>query len=645
MCGICGIVTRSPDGPDPGTIRAMCDVLRHRGPDDEGIVMSGRAGIGARRLSIIDVAGGHQPVANEDDTVWAALNGEIYNHPELIARLRARGHRFRTHCDTEVIVHLYEEYGPAFVDNLDGMFGIVVWDSSTDTLLLARDRLGIKPLYYADLGDRLIFGSELKSLLMGGLPRTLDLAALDAYLTLSYVPAPYSIFQDARKLLPGHVLFYQSGETRVSSYWRLPQPAPVDGRGAASVDELSQQLLTLLRQAVKRHLISDVPLGAFLSGGLDSSTVVALMAEEATGPVRTFSVGFAEESFDETPQARRVAQAFATDHHELVQRAEPAVLVEKIAWMCDEPFADSSIIATHSVADLAREHVKVALTGDGGDEIFGGYLLYRADKLAGLYRRLPGPARDRVIPRLVTLLPASEAKVSLDFKLKRFVRAASLPPDAAHLGWKAIFTHDARRELLGESPDGDVALTLARSHFWEPERASLIDRALFLDACMGMPDDMLTKVDRATMAVSLEARVPLLDRAVVEFMASLPSSYKVHGWQLKYLFKRAVSGLLPGELLKRRKEGFNVPIARWLRRDLRDLVTDALSRDRLQTIGVLNPAAVESLIRQHLDGRADRGREVWTLVMFGLWHARYMGGAAPPRDEPSQAAASPVPVG
>lgn len=627
MCGICGIVTASRPGPDPDVLRKMADSIIHRGPDDEGIVVSGRAGIAARRLSIIDVHGGHQPIANEDETIWCALNGEIYNFPELMEQLRFRGHRFRTHCDTEVIVHLYEEYGLGFLDRIDGMFALVLWDARKDTVVLARDRIGIKPLYYADLGDRLLFGSELKALLPAGLPTDIDPDALNAYFTLTYVPTPFTIYRAARKLRPGHYLIWERGSAvREEPYWELPTSS--GSAHPAGTQELAEELLRLLRLAVKRHMISDVPLGAFLSGGLDSSTVVALMAEQSSMPVSTFSIGFNERSYDETPHARVVAEAFGTDHHELVQQPDPLLLVEKLPWMYDEPFADSSAVATYSVAELARRHVTVALTGDGGDEVFGGYLIYRAHKLAQLYRGLPSVVRDGLVPWGTRLLPPSDRKISFEFKAKRFARDASLPPLQAHLGWRTNFPPDLRRQLLAEESGTDVALDLMQRYFALGLAGDAAGAALYADTRLGLPDDMLTKVDRATMAVSLEARVPLLDRAVVEFMASLPSSLKTHRLDLKYLLKRAVRDVVPRSVVQRKKEGFNVPVARWLRQDLRDLMLDVLSPTHVQEMGILDQTVVAEVIREHLDGTVDRGRELWLLLMFGLWHDRYLGHGA-----------------
>lgn len=627
MCGICGIVMAGRPGPDPDVLREMAGQIIHRGPDDEGIVVSGRAGIAARRLSIIDVQGGHQPIANEDETIWGAFNGEIYNFPELMEHLRSRGHEFRTHCDTEVIVHLYEEYGLGFLDRIDGMFALVLWDARNDTVVLARDRIGIKPLYYADLDDRLLFGSELKALLPAGLPLDIDPDALEAYFTLTYVPTPFTIYRAARKLRPGHYLIQEgAGAVREEPYWELPTSS--GSTAPAGLQELSEELLRLLRLAVKRHMISDVPLGAFLSGGLDSSTVVALMAEQSPIPVSTFSIGFSERSYDETPHARLVAETFGTDHHELVQQPDPRVLVEKLSWMYDEPFADSSAVATYSVAELARRHVTVALTGDGGDEVFGGYLIYRAHKLAEWYRRFPSVIRDGLVPWGTRLLPPSDRKISFEFKAKRFVRDASLPPLQAHLGWGTNIPADLRRQLLPSLPTADVALDLMRAYFALGPAGDAAAAAIYADTRLRLPDDMLTKVDRATMAVSLEARVPLLDRAVVEFMASLPSSLKTRRLDLKYLLKRAVRDVVPRSVVQRKKEGFNVPVSRWLRHDLRDLTLDVLSPAHVKEMGMLDQTVVAQVVKEHLDGTVDRGRELWLLLMFGLWHDRYLGRGA-----------------
>jgi asparagine synthase (glutamine-hydrolysing) len=620
MCGICGILYKDERVPDFEVLSRMALTLRHRGPDDEGIVVSGRAGIAARRLSIIDVTGGHQPIPNETESIWCASNGEIYNHPELIERLSRRGHHFRTRCDTEAIIHLYEDEGMDFLEHLDGMFALAIWDQERETLVLARDRLGIKPLYYADLGDRLVFGSELKALLAAGIPREIDLNALDAYFTLTYIPAPYSVFRHVRKVPAAHYVKWTRGQPiEIKPYWRLPLPETSN----THPEEASEELLHLLRAAVRSHMISDVPLGAFLSGGLDSSTVVALMAEYSPRPVKTFSIGFSERSFDETPHARRVAELFGTDHHELTLEPDPLLLAERMGVMYDEPFADSSAIPTWTVAGLAREHVTVALTGDGGDEVFGGYEVYRADALANLYRRIPDAFGTHLLPSLMQRLPATYRKAGIDLKLQRFARSGSLPPADAHLGWRTIVHSDTRERLIS-SGTHDIALRLMRGYFDAVPNGSLLDRALHADTLLGLPDDMLTKVDRATMAVSLEARVPLLDRAVVEFMARLPSDRKVHGWQLKRLLKRSVHGILPDNIVNRKKAGFSIPVSAWLKNDLRGLVQDTLAPHALRDMSFLDPTVVQEIVEQHLNGRVDRGREIWSLLMLALWHREYM---------------------
>jgi asparagine synthase (glutamine-hydrolysing) len=597
----------------------MTSSIVHRGPDDEGIVTCGRAGIGARRLSIIDVDGGHQPIANEDGSIWCALNGEIYNHPDLIAEMVRRGHAFKSRCDTEVIVHLYEEFGADFVTRLDGMFAVVVWDSHKDTVILARDRLGIKPLYYADLGDRLLFASEIKALLAAGCPQEVDPVAVDAYFTLSYVPAPLSIYRRAKKLLPGHMLIWKSGQKmRQECYWQLPSDPPA---AVVSAQQAGEQLLELLRAAVKRHMISDVPIGAFLSGGVDSSLVVRLMAEHSAEPVRTFSVGFAEKSYDETPYAREVARMIGAEHHELVQRPDARTMVDLLPRLYDEPFGDPAALATHSVARLARDHVKVVLTGDGGDELFGGYLAYRAARVAALYRRLPAPVRNRVFPAILSRLPPSTRKTSVDYQLRRLVSAGDDTPAGMHLGWRTIVHPDIRRELVMGNGHTDLAAELMYSYFSMTPANDAVAGALYTDMRLELPDNMMVKVDRATMAVSLEARVPLLDLALVQFMATLPSWMKVRGWSLKYLLRRAARQVLPRDILDRKKGGFNLPIAQWLRADLRDVMLDALSSENLRSSGLIDVRVAERIAHAHLHGGQDRSRELWALLAFALWHA------------------------
>ncbi|MBI3967635.1 MAG: asparagine synthase (glutamine-hydrolyzing) [Chloroflexi bacterium] len=635
MCGICGKIYLDRQRPvEPHALERMARQLERRGPDDAGLRVSANAGIASTRLAIIDVPGGHMPLSNEDGTVWVVFNGEIYNFHRLRERLERAGHRFATSSDTEVIVHLYEEEGDDFVRSLNGMFALAVWDERRRRLLLARDQLGVKPLYYAELPDRFLFGSELKALLADGVERRIDLVALHDYLGLNYVPGPRSIVAGIRKLLPGHrlTLDLDRGVPAIDRFWDVPRPAPrVSARRPTG--ELERELLELLREVVRDQMISDVPLGAFLSGGVDSSLIVALMSEVSEQPVRTFSIGFKERSFDELDYARLVADRFGTEHHELVLEPRAHELVAAVADYFDEPFADSSALAVYAVAELAASHVKVALSGEGGDEVFGGYYTYQADRLAALYRRLPSLVGRRLLPALVELLPASDQKASFDFKLKRFVAGGALPPLPAHYTWKAFLDEDAKRRLyrpalgnpLVDCGDAPVrpTLELFRRVYDGYPGPDVLNRLLYVDLQVQLVDDMLTKVDRMSMAHSLEVRVPLLDPRLVEHMAELPSDLKVWGLSLKYLLKRAAARVLPREILTRRKAGFHVPIAKWLKGELADLVDEQLGPRTLVRQGVFDPKLVGELLTAHRSGRRDHSRNIWSLLMFGLWYDRY----------------------
>ncbi len=617
----------------------MCDTIVHRGPDAHGCYVNGPVGLGSRRLSIIDVDGGRMPIANEDETVWVVYNGEIYNYPSLRERLERAGHHFATNTDTETIVHLYEEEGDDFVRHLNGMFALALWDQRKRRLVLARDHLGIKPLFYAVTDDRLVFGSEIKALLADGVDREIDPIALHDYLSLNYVPGPRTMFAGVRKLPAGHLLTVEaeSGAVSVREYWDMP---PADERPVFKTGpELENELLQLLRDIVRDQMISDVPVGAFLSGGIDSSVVVALMSEVSGRPVQTFSVGFAEKSYSELPYAQLVAERFHTDHHELVMPPRAHDVVSAMANYFDEPFADSSSAAVFAVSDLAARHVKVALSGDGGDELFGGYYTYQADKLAGVFRRLPRFLAAGLIPKIVNLLPTSDRKASLDFKLKRFVAGASLPPLEAHFAWKAFFSEAMKADLYRSSNgngngnghrngNGDhhgprASVDLLQGHFDRYATDDLINRLLYVDTKVQLVDCMLTKVDRMSMAHSLEVRVPLLDLRLVEFMSRLPSSLKVRGLTLKYLLKRVARRLLPREIMRRPKAGFSIPVAVWIKGELRDMVSDYLSPHRIEAQGLFRAAAVDEMLQAHWSGRRDYSRNIWNLLMFSLWHERY----------------------
>lgn len=640
MCGICGKVyyDRSRPAQREGLAK-MCYTLLHRGPDEQRVVTRGQVGLASARLAIIDVEGGHQPLSNEDGTVWIAYNGEVYNFPQLRAQLQRAGHRFATDSDTETLVHLYEERGDDFVCSLNGMFALAIWDEREQRLVLARDHLGIKPLYYAQLTDRLVFGSEIKALLADGIDNEIDPLALHDYLSLNYVPGPRTIFSTVRKLLPGHILTFEAASQTLAErprmdirrFWDLPRPEARTPRLRSSGD-LEKSLLTLLREAVHDQMISDVPIGAFLSGGLDSSIVVALMSEVSDRPVQTFSVGFQEQSYNELPYARIVAERFNTDHHELVLEPGAHEVVTAMIDYFDEPFADWSAVAVYAVSQLAARHVKVALSGDGGDEVFGGYYTYQADKLAAYYRRLPKFLGASLIPGLVDLIPVSDRKVSLEFKLKRFVHGGSLPPLAAHFAWKDFLSEEMKARLYSPGSLDGVQLRPSVATMQEYYDAyptpDLINRLLYVDTKAQLVDDMLTKVDRMSMAHSLEVRVPLLDLRLVEFMACLPGDLKVRHLELKYLLKRVAAGLLPEEILRRPKAGFHVPIPRWIKTDLGELIDERLAPRAVADQGLFNPSMVTEMLEAHRRGRRDHSRNIWNLLIFSLWYERYVGQPA-----------------
>jgi asparagine synthase (glutamine-hydrolysing) len=617
MCGICGVLRRGSDA-DPAALEAMSSALVHRGPDDHGTFLDGPVGLAARRLSIIDLEGGHQPIANEDASVHAVQNGEIYNHAELRRELEGRGHSFRTRCDTEVLVHLYEEHGPDFVERLRGMFAIAIWDARRRRLLLARDRFGIKPLYVHRSGGEVAFASELKSLVrLPGFKREVDPRALEAFLAFNSVPGPLAIFKDTEKLLPGHVLLADESGVETREYAR---PAPLPER-AESMDALADELRERLRDSVRAHLIADVPVGVLLSGGVDSSALAALAAEESGSRVQTFSIGFEEREFNELELARLVAERYDTDHNELIVRPDAAELLPRLAEVFDEPLADSSALPTYLVSELAARNVKVALSGEGGDELFGGYYTYVADLLAPRLAPLAALARP-----LVERLPSGSGKVSFDYKAKRFVRGARLDPLERHHAWKEIFSADARAELGAAS--GYDPLAVYRGHFERTAGAAPLVRMQEMDLNVYLVDDLLVKTDRASMAHSLEARVPFLDTAVSDLALALPTSMKVRGFAKKRLLRKAMEPLVPREILEGKKQGFSIPAAAWLRGDLEPFAREVLSPDTLRRQGFFRPEAVSALIDAHVERREDLSRQLWGLLSFTLWHERWVENPA-----------------
>jgi asparagine synthase (glutamine-hydrolysing) len=612
MCGICGIATT--DGAvDPGRLAAMSGMLVHRGPDSAGELVDGPVGLASRRLSIIDLERGDQPIANEDGSCVVVQNGEIYNHAELRRELERAGHRFRTHSDTEALVHAYEEWGDEFPRRLRGMFAVAVWDRRRRRLLLARDRFGIKPLLYRHVRGELSFASELRALPRG----EIDLDALESFLAFNSIPAPLTIFRDCRKLPAGHTLAWQDGRIELRRFAR-PGPAAADELRTEDEAELVEELRARLRDSVRAHLVSDVPVGVLLSGGVDSATLAALAAEETTGALRTFSIGFEERSFDETGDARLVAERYATEHHELILRPDAALLLPALAEAFDEPFADSSALPTYLVAQLAAEHVKVALSGEGGDELFGGYHTYAADLLA---ERVGGIAR--LARPLVERLPSSSARASFDYRAKRFVRAAHLPPLERHHGWKEIFAPEARAELTGRAHAFDP-VALLRSRFRETEGAPLLARLQDVDLGVYLVDDLLVKTDRASMAHSLEARVPFMDTVVSGFAFALPTRHKLRGLQKKVLLRKAAEPLLPSRIVHGRKRGFSIPAAAWLRGDLEPFARETLATETLRRQGFFRPEAVHALLDRHVRGEEDLSRQLWGLLAFTLWYERHV---------------------
>ncbi|HEY3552654.1 MAG TPA: asparagine synthase (glutamine-hydrolyzing) [Solirubrobacterales bacterium] len=620
MCGICGLVAGERERvPDREAVARMSGRLVHRGPDDDGLFCEGAVALAARRLSIIDLAHGHQPIENEDGSAVVVQNGEIYNYRELKRELEGRGHRFATDCDTEVLVHGYEEWGEGFVERLRGRFAIALWDKRQQRLLLARDRFGIKPLYYRHVDGGLSFASELKAMLeQPGFSREIDSKAVAAYLAFNSIPAPLTIFKEARKLSPGYLLSWEGGEVALRRYAR-PGPPPADELRDGSIDLLAAELREVLDDSVRAHLVADVPVGVLLSGGVDSGGLAALASRQVDEPLRTFSIGFEEEGFNELSRARLVAERYGTDHHELVLRPDAVELLPKLVEAFDEPFGDSSALPTYLVSELAVSEVKVALSGEGGDELFGGYYTYVADLLARRVGRLAALARP-----LAEALPSRTDRVGFDYKAKRFARAAALPPLERHHGWKEIFSAQARADLAGPAAAWDP-LDLYRQRYAETADAEPLARMQDVDLGIYLVDDLLVKTDRLSMAHSLELRVPFLDPKVAEFAFSLPTSLKVRGTAKKRLLRKALEPLLPREIVHGRKQGFSIPIAAWLRGPLEPFAREVLAPSAIARQGLLDPAAVTPILDRHCSGQEDLSRQIWGLMALTLWFDRYAG--------------------
>jgi asparagine synthase (glutamine-hydrolysing) len=630
MCGIYGYL--SPSAIDPAALRRMGHTLRHRGPDDEGEVILNSAevsvGLGHKRLSIIDLSpAGKQPMSNEDETIWITFNGEIYNFQEIRKTLEGKGHTFRSHSDTEVVVHLYEELGTKCLDELNGMFAFALWDAKQQSLFLGRDRVGKKPLHYCIAGGHFAFASEIKALLQYPMvSRELDLTSLNKYLAFEYVPAPNSIFKAIKKLEPGHYLLCRNGEVVVSQYWDIPmEDYPVSDRTEPQyIDELKE----LLERAVTVRLVADVPVGLFVSGGLDSSLVAAL-ARRAKDNLECFSIGFEEASFDESHYAQQIARSLGIKHHLKIFSAKDMLsMVQRLPGVLDEPLADPSILPLYLLSQFASAHMKVVLSGDGGDELFAGYQTYQAHKIVTFYDALPGFVKD-TIKALASHLPVSHRYLSLDFKLKQFLKGVGVSSEVRFFLWRGAFSNAERSELLSPEVRRELQKENAYEEIYRYVRRSgltkELERILYLSMKLYLQDNNLVTVDRASMANGLEVRSPLLDRDVVEFVCRLPMEYKLNGLKTKYILKKAAEEFLPRNIVYRKKKGFGVPLAQWLTGDLREFMLDHLSRERIQRQGIFHYPYIKQLIDEQVTKAKDNREPLWTLLVFQMWYENYMG--------------------
>ncbi len=621
MCGLAGKLGFHPGAfPTQSLLVDMCDRIAHRGPDDDGYWIQGPVALGHRRLSIIDLASGHQPLANEDNTIWVVLNGEIYNFVELRTQLEGKGHRFRTSSDTEVIVHLYEECGDAFVEQLRGMFAIALWDSRRRRLVLVRDRLGKKPLYYTVIPHHgIVFASEIKAILADPVvPRALNHEALDAYMSLLYVPSPLSMFKGIQKLPAGHLLTWCDEKVEVKEYWDLV----FERRAVVSEETVLEELESMFQEAVRIRLRSDVPLGAFLSGGIDSSMVVRHMARQSPRPVITCSVGFNEQIYNELPYARETAESLRCEHHEQTITPRIEEIVGKLAHMFDEPFADSSAVPAYYVSEMARRYVTVALSGDGGDEVFAGYSRHYLHHLDGLLRRRLGVLGCGMVSRVAAALPLFKGQQVLT----RLGGSAAQACAKTHT--EILFKRDLKRLVYSSDfalrcRDFDVEANFTR-YYHRSTATDPLDKALYVDMKTYLVDDILVKVDRMSMAHALEVRAPLLDHKFIEFSATLPSSLKLNGRTTKYLLRRGLAGHVPDSVLTREKHGFTMPLAEWLRGPLRPMLEDTLLSPRATQRGLFHTRAIQDLCEAHVRQRQDYSHQLWQLLMLELWHQTYL---------------------
>ncbi|MCP4373836.1 MAG: asparagine synthase (glutamine-hydrolyzing) [Deltaproteobacteria bacterium] len=629
MCGICGIASYiEGKRVDEKILCSMRESLLHRGPDESGIFIDERIGLGHRRLSIIDLSTGTQPIHNEDSSLRIVFNGEIYNYLELKEDLLRSGHTFYTNSDTEILIHLYEEYGKSLLDYINGMFAFCIWDSKKQELFLARDRIGQKPLYYTLTNEAFLFASEIKALLQHpSVSREVDILSLSKYLTYEYVPAPHSILKGIKKLQPGHFLRYNvsTRELTIKRYWDIPLSD--DAIGYMSEEDYIDELIRLLRDSVRLRLISDVPIGIFLSGGLDSSSITAL-ASGISNKVKTFTVGFDDKSFDESYYANQVARLFATDHHsEILDITKAYTLLPEIINYLDEPLGDASIIPTFLLSRFTSNHVKVALGGDGGDELFAGYPTYQALKIVPYYSILPRELRE-AIHSIAAQLPISHQNISFDFKIKQMLRGTGVSHEIMFFLWMGAFNEHEKKQLFlpeiqanikEENPFEDLFEYIKKSNLQKT-----FERTLYLMVKLYLQDDILVKVDRASMANSLEVRAPFLDYRMVEFAAKLPRHYKLNRLTTKYLLKKAGQKFLPKKIVKRKKKGFGIPVAKWICGEMKDIFFDYLGKERIQRDGFFEYAFIENLLYEHLAMKKDNRKWLWTLLIFQMWKERWV---------------------
>lgn len=626
MCGITGFVSAKNAAVSRSTLEAMNQAIIHRGPDEDGFYIDNNVGLAMRRLSIIDVASGQQPIHNADKMKWIVFNGEIYNYQSLRDNLEKRGHHFYTRSDTEVVIHLYDEYGVDCLTHLRGMFALAIWDETEKSLFLARDRVGKKPVLYSHQsnGD-LIFGSEFQAVLKHpSISREVDHAAIDNYMSYLCVPAPQTAFKQIRKLEPGHWLRWKAGRIETKRYWQPDFSKKIEITEEEAIEETTR----ILRESTRMRLISEVPLGAFLSGGVDSSAVVALMAQESVQPVKTFSIGFEEEDFSELKYAKRVADHVGAEYNEFIVRPNALDVIPTLVEHYGEPYADSSAIPTFYVAKETRKYVTVALNGDGGDESFAGYERYVAMLTAEMYGRIPVALRKLLIEAPISLLPTSELKRSRLRDAKRFLRAANLPRMERYFNWVSVFNGDSKTELytrdFADSVSGLSASALLDRWFKAASGTGTLDATLLTDQMTYLPNDLLVKVDIATMANSLEARSPFLDHKLIEFAASLPENIKMRGFETKSLLKKVAARLVPKDVVYRRKMGFGVPIGKWFRGEMKDFVRGILLSEKSLKRGIVKPDVIERYVNEHTSAVRDHSFQLWTLLMLELWFQRFI---------------------